>query len=215
VVEANIPLSEKIVGYDSAKLRSLIDFVFETMEKIQAEKAEIYPLGEPDVGYMVPRNLTVNRQMPMAHKLVAMSQWSVFLEYVRKSQLSSHGNGTFHQYSRIPHQKADTHEQNRSNSRLAGFVDRLRPIVAPKRGLVLDHSRRQRRTALDHIDLRAIPKIELDILRARHAAGKKGRAIVRERKEAARSGAWIFDDPFGDIPGQGSSRRRVDSDVGR
>jgi hypothetical protein len=57
VVEANIPLSEKIVGYDSVKLGSLIDFVLETMEKVQAEKAEIYPLSEPDVSYMVPRNL--------------------------------------------------------------------------------------------------------------------------------------------------------------
>ena len=58
VVEANIPLSEKIRGYDSAKLGSLIDFVSETMEKVEAETAEIYPLSEPDVGYMVPRNLT-------------------------------------------------------------------------------------------------------------------------------------------------------------
>jgi hypothetical protein len=56
VVEANIPLSEKIAGYDSAKLGNLIDFVLETMDKVQAEKAEIYPLSEPDVGYMIPRN---------------------------------------------------------------------------------------------------------------------------------------------------------------
>jgi hypothetical protein len=46
--------------FDSAKLGSLIDFVLETMEKVQAEKAEIYPLSEPDVSYMVPRNLTAS-----------------------------------------------------------------------------------------------------------------------------------------------------------
>jgi hypothetical protein len=44
VVEANIPLSEDIEGYDSAKLGSLLDFVSDTMKKVQAEKAEIiYP----------------------------------------------------------------------------------------------------------------------------------------------------------------------------
>ena len=60
MVEVNIPVSAKIVGYDSVKLRSLIDFVLETMETVQAENAEIYPLSEPDVGYMVPRNLTAS-----------------------------------------------------------------------------------------------------------------------------------------------------------
>ena len=56
VVEANIPLSEKIGGYDAAKLGNLLDFVWETMDKVEAEKAEVYPLSEPDVGYMVARN---------------------------------------------------------------------------------------------------------------------------------------------------------------
>jgi hypothetical protein len=56
VIEANIPLSEKIEGYDSIKLGSLIDFVLETMEKAQAEKAEVYPISEPDVSYVVSRD---------------------------------------------------------------------------------------------------------------------------------------------------------------
>jgi hypothetical protein len=60
VVETNIPISEKIEGFDSTKLGSLIDFVSETMEKVQAETAEIYPLSEPDVRYMLPRNLTAS-----------------------------------------------------------------------------------------------------------------------------------------------------------
>jgi hypothetical protein len=30
------------------------------MEKVEAETAEIYPLNEPDVGYMVPRNVTAS-----------------------------------------------------------------------------------------------------------------------------------------------------------
>jgi hypothetical protein len=46
VVEANIPLSEGIEGYDCAKLASLLDFVSITMDKVQADKAEIiYPLS--------------------------------------------------------------------------------------------------------------------------------------------------------------------------
>jgi hypothetical protein len=56
VVEANIPLSEKIAGFDATKLASLLDFVLETMKKVEAEKAEIYPLSEPGVCYIVPRN---------------------------------------------------------------------------------------------------------------------------------------------------------------
>src|SRR5271166_6316689 len=60
VIEANIPVSENIAGYDAAKLGSLIDFVVETMEQVQAETAEVYPLSEPDVGYMVPRSLTAS-----------------------------------------------------------------------------------------------------------------------------------------------------------
>jgi hypothetical protein len=64
VVEANIPMSENIVGYDSAKLGNLIDFVVDTMEKVQAETAEIYPLSEPDVGYMLPRNFTASAPDP-------------------------------------------------------------------------------------------------------------------------------------------------------
>jgi hypothetical protein len=60
VIETNTPISEKIVGYDPAKLESLMDFVGETMEKVQAEKAEIYPLSEPDVGYLLARNLTAS-----------------------------------------------------------------------------------------------------------------------------------------------------------
>jgi hypothetical protein len=47
VVEANIPLSEGLEGYDQAKLGSLLDFVSETMGKLQADKAEIiYPLND-------------------------------------------------------------------------------------------------------------------------------------------------------------------------
>jgi hypothetical protein len=47
VVEANIPLSERLEGYDQAKLGSLLDFVSETMGKLQADKAEIiYPLSD-------------------------------------------------------------------------------------------------------------------------------------------------------------------------
>ena len=53
----NLIIPEKIAGYDSAQLRSLIDFVLKTMEEVQAKKAEIYPLSEPEVGYIVPRNL--------------------------------------------------------------------------------------------------------------------------------------------------------------
>ena len=53
VVEATIPLSDKIAGYDATKLESLIDFVLETMKNVQAEEAEIYPLNEPGVRYMV------------------------------------------------------------------------------------------------------------------------------------------------------------------
>jgi hypothetical protein len=41
------------VGYNSAKLESLIEFVLETMRKVEAETAEIYPLSEPDVSYEV------------------------------------------------------------------------------------------------------------------------------------------------------------------
>jgi hypothetical protein len=44
VVEANIPLSEENEGYDAVKLGSLLDFVWETIQKVHAEKAEIiYP----------------------------------------------------------------------------------------------------------------------------------------------------------------------------
>jgi len=60
VVEINIPMSEKIIGYDATRLESLIDFVSETMEKEKAERAEIYPLSEPDVVYMLPRNVTAS-----------------------------------------------------------------------------------------------------------------------------------------------------------
>ena len=49
----------------------------------------------------------------------------------------------------------------------------LRSVVAPKRGLILDHSRRQRHTALDHINLLATREIEFETLCARRAAGKK------------------------------------------
>ena len=41
VVEATIPLSDKIAGYDAIKLESLIDFVLETMKNVQAKEAEI------------------------------------------------------------------------------------------------------------------------------------------------------------------------------
>jgi hypothetical protein len=58
VLEANIPLSEKIAGYDPAKVGSLIDFACATMEELQTEKAEIFPLTEPDVGYIVSRDST-------------------------------------------------------------------------------------------------------------------------------------------------------------
>lgn len=60
VVQINIPMSEKVIGYDATRLESLIDFVSETMEKEKAERAEIYPLSEPDVGYMLPRNVTAS-----------------------------------------------------------------------------------------------------------------------------------------------------------
>lgn len=57
VVEANVPVSEKVPGYDAAKLKSSIDFVLATMDKVEAERAEIYPLSEGGVNYVVPRNL--------------------------------------------------------------------------------------------------------------------------------------------------------------
>jgi hypothetical protein len=53
VVEATIPLSDKIAGYDATELQSLIDFVLETMENVQAKEAEIYPLSEPGICYIV------------------------------------------------------------------------------------------------------------------------------------------------------------------
>lgn len=47
VIEANIPLTEQIEGYDPAKFGSLLDFARETMSKVDAEKVEIiYPLSD-------------------------------------------------------------------------------------------------------------------------------------------------------------------------
>jgi hypothetical protein len=56
VIEANIPLSENIEGFDSAKVGNLIDFAWATMEELQTAKAEIFPLAEPNVGYIVSRD---------------------------------------------------------------------------------------------------------------------------------------------------------------
>ena len=58
VIEANIPFSEEMDGYDSTKVGNLIDFAHETMEELQTEKAEIFPLAEPNVGYLISRDPT-------------------------------------------------------------------------------------------------------------------------------------------------------------
>lgn len=42
IVEANIPLSKGTAGYDPTKLKSLLNFVSEMTEKMQAERAEIF-----------------------------------------------------------------------------------------------------------------------------------------------------------------------------
>src|SRR5260370_22898291 len=64
VIEANIPFSENAAGYDAAKVGSLIDFALDTMEELQTEMAEIHPLSEPNVSYMVPRNQATHAPRP-------------------------------------------------------------------------------------------------------------------------------------------------------
>jgi hypothetical protein len=58
VIEANIPLSGDVEGYDSAKAGNLLDFAWATMEELQTAKVEIFPLTEPNVGYIVSRDST-------------------------------------------------------------------------------------------------------------------------------------------------------------
>src|SRR5260221_14140700 len=46
-IEANIPLTEQMDGYDSTQLASLLDFATATMNEVHAEKVEIvYPFSD-------------------------------------------------------------------------------------------------------------------------------------------------------------------------
>ena len=53
VVEATIPLSDKIAGYDATKIERLDRFCIGNHEKRASQEAEIYPLSEPGIRYMV------------------------------------------------------------------------------------------------------------------------------------------------------------------
>ena len=79
VVEATIPLSDKIAGYDATKLESLIDFVLETMKNVQAKEAEIYPLSEPGIRYMVRHDAgqdpSLQRQLQSSDGSVAQQRF--------------------------------------------------------------------------------------------------------------------------------------------
>jgi hypothetical protein len=79
VVEATIPLSDKIAGYDATKLESLIGYVSETMKNVQAEEAEIYPLSEPGVRYMVRHDAgqdpSLQRQLQSSDGSVAQQRF--------------------------------------------------------------------------------------------------------------------------------------------